>query len=126
LTIFQNVYIYDSRTLWIAYGLAITFTLIAVCIGLTAILLNNASYNNNFSTVLRISRSSKMSTEVQELESDGSEPLSKHLAQAKLLIGRDGELLSEKGSYTSSVTVTEEPPSAASSSLLRSNTRNTM
>lgn len=94
---------------------------------MTAILLNSASYNNNFSTVLRVSRSSRMSTEVQDKESDGSEPLSKHLAQAKLLIDRSGKLISEKGSsYTSSVTLADELSSAASSSLLRSNTRITI
>ncbi|TIA32899.1 hypothetical protein D6C78_07919 [Aureobasidium pullulans] len=70
-TSFQNVYIYDSRTLWIAYGLAIAFTSIALFIGTTAMILNSASYNNNFSTVLRVSRSSRMSTEVQDRESDG-------------------------------------------------------
>jgi len=47
-------------------------------------LLNGASFSNNFSTILRMAWHAEMSTEVTVEDSDGRDPLPAHLAEACL------------------------------------------
>jgi hypothetical protein len=84
---YHNIYVYAQSTLWISYGLAIAFTIVAVGVGFVAIVLNGASYKNSFSTVLRVSRTAVLSKEVKESEGDGTEPLPPHLANSRVVIG---------------------------------------
>jgi ribosome-binding protein aMBF1 (putative translation factor) len=107
--------------LWIAYGIATGSTLIAVAIGTAALLSNGSAYSNNFSTVLRIKKT--MSEEILEKEGDGSEPLPKRLARARVQLGKSREQLAEKASVSSSVILIDQPEATAYSSLLRTNTR---
>ena len=123
-TSYHNVYIYNSHILWLAYGLAIGFTSVAVGIGTAALLYNGSAYSNNFSTVVRIKKS--VSEEIQENEGDGSEPLPKRLARARVVLGDHEEQLAEKSSKTSSMTLLDQPESTASSSLLRTSSRRTV
>ena len=84
---YHNIYVYAQSTLWISYGLAIAFTILAVGVGFVAIVLNGASYKNNFSTILRVSRTAVLSKEVKESDGDGTEPLPRHLANSRVVIG---------------------------------------
>jgi len=52
----RNIYVYDAVTLWVAYGLTTAFAALVLIAGLVAMLLNNAAYDTNFSTILRASR----------------------------------------------------------------------
>lgn len=131
-TSYHNIYVYDSRTLWTAYGLAIGFTTLSVTIGMVALSLNNAAYTNDFSTVLRVSRSTDLVEEIYDNEWDGSRPLPKHLAKARALIRRSEEKQSPRldmgksSSVFSSITFLDEPQATASSSLLRADSRRTV
>lgn len=84
---YHNVYIYSASTLWVAYGLAILFTVVALGLGLTSMVRSNASFANNFSTVVVTSRTAPMTDEVRQSEGDGRQPLSKRLAEARMMIG---------------------------------------
>jgi hypothetical protein len=110
--------------LWLAYGLAIGFTSIAVGIGIAALLSKGSAYSNNFSTVVRIKKT--MSEEIRENQGEGSEPLPKRLARARVLLGDHGEQLVEEMSVSSSVTLVDQSESTAYSSLLRANSRRTL
>lgn len=124
-TSYHNVYAYNRHTLWIAYGIAIGFTLIAVAIGTLALLSNGSAYSNNFSTVLRVKKT--MGEEILENEGDGSEPLPKRLAKARVLLGDHSAVHSEqpaeKTSVSATVTFIDQPETTAYSSLLRTNAR---
>ena len=87
---YENVYSYDSVTLWIAYGLSILFTLLTVMAGIGALFLNEASYSDNFSTMLRINRTAEISAEVRERDGSGRDPLPKYLKHARLNISGSG------------------------------------
>lgn len=84
---FQNIYEYDSATLWIAYGTATFFATFAVVIGLTMIIVSGASYDTSFSTVVRVSRHAQLTTTVTASDSSGHQPLPKHLARARISLG---------------------------------------
>ena len=51
-----NRYSYSARNLWLAYGLALFFSSIALGLGLWAFKENNASYDNATSIILSLSR----------------------------------------------------------------------
>lgn len=87
----HNIYVYAKRTLWLAYGLAIAFTILAVAAGIVALVMNGASFRNSFSTIVRVSRVAMLSEEVTESDGDGTEPLPKHLAESRLLMRRQQE-----------------------------------
>jgi hypothetical protein len=94
LPIHSNEYNYDIFTLWIAYGLSILTTLIAVTVGLAAIVLTGASYSDNFSTSLRVSRAADLSVpevrrdyEGGSEDDDGRDPLPRFLGEGRLIVG---------------------------------------
>ena len=64
LETYQNIYTYDRATLWIAYGVPILLTTLAVIAGMITIISTGASYSNDFSTVFRISRIAKLDLEI--------------------------------------------------------------
>ncbi|KAK6386625.1 hypothetical protein LTR65_008824 [Meristemomyces frigidus] len=82
---FHNVYAYSRSQLWLAYGLAILCTAIAVVLGFCAILSNGASYSNNFSTIVRSARNAELSVDVKP-DDTGRDPLPRGLAQAVVLM----------------------------------------
>ncbi|KAF4626926.1 hypothetical protein G7Y89_g11231 [Cudoniella acicularis] len=84
---YQNLYNYDRATLWIAYGLSILFTTLAVIIGMIALILNGASYSNNFSTIIRVSRTTELNVEVTDQDVFGRDPLPSYLKHARLNMG---------------------------------------
>ena len=90
---YRNVYIYDAVALWVAYGLAISFTALVVLVGGTAMTLNGIAYDNHFSTVLRTSRIqiSPIKDKAQyAVDDDGGRPLPKQLREALIVVTSDG------------------------------------
>lgn len=82
----QTIYSYAPKKLWAAYGAATLFTFGSVIIGFLIILMNDASYDNSFSTVLRVSRAAELSVEVQDVDLSGKSPLPPYLAKATVTI----------------------------------------
>ncbi|KAF7193881.1 hypothetical protein HII31_04771 [Pseudocercospora fuligena] len=83
--IYQNVYEYSAVKLWLAYGIAIGFTLLGVIFGLIAIITNGASYSDDFSTILRTARYACLSKEVNYCDSDGRDPLPRYLSDTTVV-----------------------------------------
>ena len=52
-----------------------------------AIVLSGASYSGNFSTIVRVSRTAKLSVDVADQDRSGCDPLPKYLERARLDIG---------------------------------------
>lgn len=78
----DNIYVYSQAKLWLAYGIAIATSLVAVIAGLIAMWLNGAAYSFCFSTFLRISRGAHVDAEIQPCDMDGRDPLPKYLRTA--------------------------------------------
>jgi hypothetical protein len=93
----QNTYAYDSRNLFISYGLAVSFALIAGVAGCVSILSNGASYSNRFSTVLRTTRGQELEELVVHNDRTGVDPLPKHLEKSRIDLRR-GQLEPERDS----------------------------
>jgi hypothetical protein len=81
---YHNIYKYDQQLLWITYGLSIAGTLLAVAGGLLALILNQASYSDNFSTMLRISQVAQLNVDVMNNDGLGHDPLPKYLKVARV------------------------------------------
>jgi hypothetical protein len=90
----QNTYIYDSKNLFISYGLALGFALIAGIAGCASILSNGASYSNRFSTVLRTTRGQELEELIAHNDRTGVDPLPKHLEKSRIDLRR-GQIGSE-------------------------------
>jgi hypothetical protein len=88
---YHNVYVYTARRLWIAYALAASCATIAVALGLYTIVATGASYSNEFSTILRVSRHAHLDKEVSDGAADGRDPLPKYLAKATLTVVKQDE-----------------------------------
>ncbi|OQU96014.1 hypothetical protein CLAIMM_02158 [Cladophialophora immunda] len=84
VTTYPNKYTYDAFDLWLSYGIAIGVTLLCVAFGLEAIVRNQATYSNRFSTILRTTRNSAFDDLVGEND-DGSDPLPTSIGEAILL-----------------------------------------
>ena len=82
----HNIYVYSWYKLWLAYGIAILLTAVAVAQGLLAIFSSGASYSNNFSTVMRSTWSAKLIVDASEVGDDCRDPLPDYLAKATLLL----------------------------------------
>jgi hypothetical protein len=83
-TRFESVYTYAATTLWIAYGIAILITAIAVAMALMTIIDGNASYSRDFSTIMRMTSGAKLSATITEEDAAGHDPLSNRLATAMI------------------------------------------
>lgn len=83
----HNIYRYDRSTFWIAYGISLAISTIAVIAGMIAMALNGASYSSSFSTFLRVSRTARLSVEVMDEDGSGQDPLPSYLKLARLDIG---------------------------------------
>jgi hypothetical protein len=83
---YENIYNYDQAILWIAYGLSIFFSLLGVIAGVIALLLNGASYSDNFSTALRLGQTMDLGVKIQSQDGSGQDPLPGYLRKARLNI----------------------------------------
>lgn len=82
----RNIYSYSQRNLLLSYGVALSLTLLASLAGCTAIFFNRASYTNKFSTIMRTTAG--FEDLVHESDRTGADPLPKHLARARIDLGR--------------------------------------
>lgn len=87
LEIYQNIFSDDWETLWIAYGVSILSTALAVIAGMTTLIQSGESYRNNFSTIVRVSRTAELSVEVMGQDGSGRDPLPAYLKDARIDIG---------------------------------------
>ena len=79
---YHNVYSYSAFKLWIAYSLSLALATLAVAIGLFSIYFNHASYNNSFSTILRIAKGAELSAVILDHDTDGACPLPDYIGKA--------------------------------------------
>jgi hypothetical protein len=78
------VYSYAAWKLWIAYGIAILLSALAVMVGAIYIELNAATFSDNFSTIFRIAKGAEISVPIDEKDLDGRDPLPTYLARATI------------------------------------------
>ncbi|KAL8885344.1 MAG: hypothetical protein Q9192_006657 [Flavoplaca navasiana] len=71
----ENIYIYAASKLWLAYGLAVGTTALIASFGLAAMIANDASFSNKFSTILRLSKGAQLSYEINRPDLSGRDPL---------------------------------------------------
>jgi hypothetical protein len=83
--------VYTVRRLWVAYALATLGAAIPVALGLYTIFATGASYSNEFSTILRVSRRAHLDKEVSDVAADGRDPLPKDLAKVTLTVFKQDE-----------------------------------
>lgn len=83
-TTLQNVYAYNWERLWLAYGLALGFTVIVVTLGCGSLVIAGTSYSNKLSTTLRITGGDKVDVDVKDVDRSGNDPLPEYLSEAKL------------------------------------------
>ncbi|KAK5121202.1 hypothetical protein LTR85_005686 [Meristemomyces frigidus] len=80
----HNIYIYSMYKLWLAYGIAILLTSLAVTQGLLAIHSNGASYSMSFSTIMRSTWIAELSVNALEQDRECKHPLPQDLAKATM------------------------------------------
>ena len=81
-----NVYSYNSRDLWRAYGIACSVALVATLLGVYAIWRNGGvGYQNIFSTFVRTTRDQGL-RELIEGDDRGAEPLPRKIAEAGVVL----------------------------------------
>jgi hypothetical protein len=80
----HNVYVYAASRLWLAYGLAIVCTALAMGLGLFAISANDGTYTADFSTVLRAVQGARLSADMTMTKGDARGPLPSRLARASI------------------------------------------
>jgi hypothetical protein len=80
--IYRNQYDYSAPNLWLTYGIALGITMLVAVAGFVAMMTNGAAFSNDFSTILRASRTAKLSEEVRIGDADGKDPLPQYLSEA--------------------------------------------
>jgi hypothetical protein len=80
-----NIYAYDPRDLWLAYGIAAAAAFLCMCIGVYTMWRNGACYQTGFSTFIRVTRDENLFRLIDPNDS-GAEPLPKDLAKVRLLL----------------------------------------
>jgi hypothetical protein len=79
-----NIYTYDPRDLWLAYGIACGVTLLAALLGLFAIFRNGGvGYESTFSTYIRATQDYSLKEMIGPTDR-GAQPLPKRLADANV------------------------------------------
>lgn len=88
---FYTVYEYRPRNLWLAYGIAIAFSLAGVILGLRALWINGVSHDNSFSSIMATTRNSFLD-ELTLGYSLGATPMPRDILATKLKFGelKDG------------------------------------
>ena len=88
----QNIYVYAAWKLWLAYGIVIALTAIAVIVGLLAMYENGATYSNDFSTIFRVAKGAEVDVMIKAEDLDGKDPLPKYLADARISLANGTRL----------------------------------
>lgn len=82
---------YAPRELLLAYGISFLCALACSCVGLHAFFINDASYQNVFSTFLRATNDLEVRSQISENDK-GSDPLPNALAKATVTLNGSHEL----------------------------------
>lgn len=77
-------YTYRPTDIYIAYGSAILCASICTVIGCIALYLNQASYSNDFTTVIRTTRRREITDLITKQDSTGADPLSKAIGKVSV------------------------------------------
>ncbi len=85
VTSYPITYVYKPRDLFLAYGLSLLCTLACSIIGVHALWINNASYQNIFSTFVRVTGDRELHSLTDEND-HGADPVPKALAEAKIIM----------------------------------------
>jgi len=93
---FHVVYAYSVWKLWLAYGIAILVSALAVIVGMTVIWLHGASHSNNFSAIFRTARGAQLSVKIENEDLNGQDPLPKYLEEATVATRDDATLVMYK------------------------------
>lgn len=81
-----NVYTYNPRDLWLAYGIACAAILVSTLLGTYAMWCNGGvGYQSIFSTYVRTMRNPELQNLV-DVNDRGAEPLPKKLAEASIIL----------------------------------------
>lgn len=91
----RNLYSYNPRDLYIAYGAGLGATLVCLAIGIFALLRNGCSYTNEFSTLIRVTRDASIEGIVPRIHRSGADPLPRVLGRTRMQFhvsadGKDG------------------------------------
>ncbi|KAL2074611.1 hypothetical protein VTL71DRAFT_8389 [Oculimacula yallundae] len=81
-----NIYAYNARNLWAAYGSAIFVTFLSILVGFRALLSNGISYETSFSTIVATTRNRALD-DVMVGSSTGAQPLRGEVLGTKLRFG---------------------------------------
>lgn len=85
----ENIYIYAVYKLWLAYGLAIGATAMIALVGVAAMIANQASFSNKFSTIFRLSRGAQLSNEIDHADLSGRDPLPAYAEKATVKFSQE-------------------------------------
>jgi hypothetical protein len=80
----QNMYRYTEWQLLLAYGLAALFSFLSALLGFWCLHENEGAYWNNFSTLLRVTRDSKLQSIIRDDDTLGVAPVPKYLESLKI------------------------------------------
>jgi hypothetical protein len=80
-----NIFVYNPRDLWLAYGVAAAAAFICICIGGFAMWRNGACYQTTFSTFVRATKDENVLKLINPNDR-GAEPLPKDLAKVRLVL----------------------------------------
>lgn len=87
VTTYPNTFVYEPRDLLIAYGLSLFCAIVCSLIGLHAFYVNNASYQNAFSTFVRVTGDQELHS-LASHDDTGADPVPKRLAKARIIMQR--------------------------------------
>lgn len=79
-----NIYIYRADVLWISYGLTAGATFLCMAIGVSAMIRNQACYENVPSTFLRLTANMVTLRQIVQSDDDGSVPLPAAIGEARI------------------------------------------
>ncbi|KAI1334325.1 hypothetical protein F5Y15DRAFT_429510 [Xylariaceae sp. FL0016] len=88
-----NIYVYSSRYLLLAYGLAIAFSMIVVVYASVGLWHSQASYSNKFSTIVRTTCRLDVCSHLEEEDRTGTNPLPQRLKDRMIHTGGGGMAL---------------------------------
>lgn len=87
----HNVYAYNPKNLFLAYGIALFFSLVANILGTLAYISNGVSHNNSFSSIVRATRNPELlRLEDRSIKASGVLPLGRQAGQPTLRLRDDG------------------------------------
>jgi len=86
---FESQFVYEPRTLLVAYGISTLVALLCVAMGVYALRQNGVSYTNSFSTIVRVTRDPELDKLIEdEGDLQGTDPVPPHIHNAVVKLGR--------------------------------------